>query len=234
MEFIIRSLHRLSARTRRAGFTLVELLTVMAIIAILAGLILSIAGYAQKKAALARAAGEVKALCSACESYKADNGTYPRQALAGVSGTIPSDGLDPKTNGNSIPNTGSPTLYMQASLELYQALTSDTNSNGFAGAPAPAGTRNYLGEGIKPDMLGRSTMTSPVSTSNPVMYLSDAFGNSYGYSTAGASVLASGSSQSATSPGFNATFDLWCTAGLNTNPALGSGTDPQLQWIKNW
>lgn len=59
------------------GFTLIELLVVIAIIAILASLVLSTAGFIQKKAARARAEAEIKALESALESYKADNGDYP-------------------------------------------------------------------------------------------------------------------------------------------------------------
>lgn len=59
------------------GFTLIELLVVIAIIAILAGLVLSTAGYIQKKGARARAEAEIAALGAALESYKADNGDYP-------------------------------------------------------------------------------------------------------------------------------------------------------------
>ena len=44
---------------KRAGFTLVELLTVIAIIALLAALILGLAGNAQKKAARDRANAEL-------------------------------------------------------------------------------------------------------------------------------------------------------------------------------
>lgn len=63
-----------------SGFTLLELLVVMAIIAILAGLILSTAGGIQNKAARARAESEIAALSAALESYKADNGDYPLSA----------------------------------------------------------------------------------------------------------------------------------------------------------
>lgn len=59
------------------AFTLIELLVVMAIIAILAGLILSTAGFIQKKGATSRAEAEVAALSAALESYKADMGDYP-------------------------------------------------------------------------------------------------------------------------------------------------------------
>ncbi|MCX6971603.1 MAG: type II secretion system protein GspG [Verrucomicrobia bacterium] len=63
-----------------SAFTLLELLVVIAIIAILAGLILSTAGFIQKKGAMARAEAEIAALSAALESYKADNGDYPASA----------------------------------------------------------------------------------------------------------------------------------------------------------
>ncbi|MFA7345129.1 MAG: type II secretion system protein GspG [Terrimicrobiaceae bacterium] len=66
------------------AFTLLELLVVIAIIAILAGLILSTAGFIQKKGAMARAEAEIAALSAALESYKADNGDYPTNANSGV------------------------------------------------------------------------------------------------------------------------------------------------------
>lgn len=62
----------------RNGFTLLELLTVMAIIVTLAGIILAGVGFAQQKAARERATAEVHALSTAIESYKIDNGDYPR------------------------------------------------------------------------------------------------------------------------------------------------------------
>ena len=61
-----------------AGFTLIELMVVMAIIAILAGLVLSTAGYVQRKSATSRAEAEIAAISTALESYKADMGDYPR------------------------------------------------------------------------------------------------------------------------------------------------------------
>lgn len=64
------------AATRRA-FTLIEILTVIAIIAILAALLLATAGFIQEKAGIARAQTEISALSSALEAYKIDIGTYP-------------------------------------------------------------------------------------------------------------------------------------------------------------
>jgi general secretion pathway protein G len=62
---------------RSGGFTILELTIVIAIIAILAGLILSTAGYVQKKGASSRAESEIAALTVALENYKADTGDYP-------------------------------------------------------------------------------------------------------------------------------------------------------------
>ena len=65
-------------RPRRAGaFTLIELLIVVSIIAILAGLTLSTLGYVNRKGAESRARTEVVALSSAIENYKLEIGSYP-------------------------------------------------------------------------------------------------------------------------------------------------------------
>jgi general secretion pathway protein G len=246
MQVLIRSLRRLG------GFTLIELLTVMAVIAVLAALILSVSGYATKKGALARADTEIKAISLACESFKTDNGAYPHQLLA-VSGSlqqqtspgnppIPSDQLDPRTNGNSQSYNSS---YQQASLELYEALTGDLSTSGTGGGQ---GSRNYISD-MKPDVFGRQYPNVPVSGTNQVTYLSDPFGNCYGYSTANSTSVSTGSSsvsgypsQTATLPGFNPTFDIWCTGGSVNPPfagaagsnAPGAPGDPMLQWVKNW
>jgi prepilin-type N-terminal cleavage/methylation domain-containing protein len=68
-------MHR--ASSAMGGFTLLELIIVIAIIGILAGLILSTAGYIQKKGASSRAETEIAALTVALENFKADNGDYP-------------------------------------------------------------------------------------------------------------------------------------------------------------
>ena len=60
-----------------AAFTLIEMMAVMVIIALLAGIVIGTAGYIQRKAATARAEAEIHAMEMALESYKNDNGGYP-------------------------------------------------------------------------------------------------------------------------------------------------------------
>src|SRR5437763_14282588 len=114
-----------------AAFTLIELIVVIAIIVILAGLILSTVGYVQKKGARSRAETEIAAMSAACESYKADNGVYPR----GQSTSVPATGTPVytvATNGtndlNARVNTDSTQkIYQDACRYLYEQLTGDVN-----------------------------------------------------------------------------------------------------------
>src|SRR5438552_2831288 len=101
-------------RNLLAAFTMVEMMVVMAIIILLAGLVAGISGYAHKRGYRARAEGEIQMLMSACESYRVDNGTYPRDIpLAGVGVT---DLLQPKVH--FLPS-GFATMYQDASYFLY-------------------------------------------------------------------------------------------------------------------
>src|SRR5882672_5090799 len=108
---------------RYNAFTLIELLVVVSIIAVLSALVLSTAGYARKKGARARAETEIAAMSAAIESYKADNGIYPRGPATNTTiGTITipanvTDSLDARTYGNPSSNTN-PT-YGETSLYLY-------------------------------------------------------------------------------------------------------------------
>src|SRR6266404_9930500 len=80
----------------RGAFTLIELIVVITVIVILTGLVLSTAGYARKKGARARAETEIAAMSAACESYKADNGVYPRDPNPNSS----TDLLDARVSGD--------------------------------------------------------------------------------------------------------------------------------------
>jgi len=139
-----------------AAFTIIELLVVIAIIIILGSLILSTVGYVQKKGERSRAEAEIAAMSAALESYKADNGTYPRDVTA-------TDGLDARASIDF-------TKYQTASQYMYGQLAADADFNGVA----DANSRSYMQ--FEPNRLGKDA--------NGKLYLRDPFGNSYGYSTA--------------------------------------------------
>jgi type II secretory pathway pseudopilin PulG len=167
------------------AFSLVELLVVITIIIVLAGLVLSTMGYVRKKGARSRAETEIAAISAACESYKADNGVYPTSPAT--------DALNPTTAVDPTAN-----VYLTASHYMYGELTADRDFDG----TGDTGSRYYLS--LKPSSLLRNDMSNPPSSSNQVTAIRDPFGNSYGYSTAKASGAAFG---------YNPTFDLWSTAG---------------------
>ena len=171
---------------RYAAFTLIELIVVVGIITILAGLVLTTFDYARKKSARARAETEMAALSAACENYKADNGVYPNNT--GTGGT---DGLDPSTT--NLDDYKMPSRYM------YGQISGDLDFNG----TPDTGVRSYMT--FKPTSLLRDNMSNPPSSTNPVTAIRDSFGNSYGYSTAKAA-------HPSDAIGFNPTFDLWSIA----------------------
>jgi len=147
---------------RAAGaFTLIELLIVMAIIIVLAGLILATAGYVQKKGYRSRAEAEIAAISAALENYKADNGVYPTGS--DTIALLPNKMGDPTQSG-----------YQRASLALYLFISGDADNSEDRSAEAKA----YFN--FKPTQL-----SSPRDTK--VTYIRDPFGNSYGYSTVKAS-----------------------------------------------
>lgn len=66
---------------RRAGFTLVELLTVIAVIAIIAGIIFGVAAIAAKKAAITAAQADLERLVYLLQDYKLRDGRYYSSSL---------------------------------------------------------------------------------------------------------------------------------------------------------
>jgi type II secretory pathway pseudopilin PulG len=210
---------RASSFRAEGAVTIIELLVVIMIILILAGLILSISSYVQNKGARARAETEIAAMSAALESYKADNGIYPRDPCSTT------DNLRANSSGN-------PANYQTASLYLYKQLSGDTNAN----FQPPAGARSYFT--FKPQMLDGPRNSNGNLTG--VTYIKDPFRNSYGYSTAYTNYLdeVAGNppcygapNPGATVRGYNPTFDVWSTSGLKTNPPTAAD---QNQWIKNW
>ena len=195
------------------GFTLIELLVVISIIAILASLTIATIGYATNKAARDRTKSEINALSVALESYKIDNGDYPRSTNT--------DALNARSAPQlAIQNSVVPTPSGPASLTLYTALSGDgadgSAPNRSLSAAEKTASNNRIYFQFKPNML---YPRAPAGSTSPVTALVDPFLNVYGYSTIG-----SKANRNATTEGYNPTFDLWST--VNGSPIAG--------WITNW
>jgi prepilin-type N-terminal cleavage/methylation domain-containing protein len=243
--------------TRRppcSAFTLVEMLVVMAIIAILTGIILSLNGMVQSTGARSRAAAEIKAMAAACEAYKADNGGYPQGSQYSGSASAPAGATDtdkldsnPASANNfatfdANPNDYTGTSIHPVTLFLWQQLSGHLTTTD--STQAPTGT-NYAGDFFKPSVLSGTKNSSGQITA--VSHILDPFGNPYGYSTAGlyadqqfrANVLGTNGSTTTSRgtviAGFNPTFDLWSTGGATTTTVSTTGTTVTTpQWVKNW
>ena len=222
----------MNPRSSPHAFTLIEMLVVMAVIAILASVLLSLNGLVQKKAALTRAGGEIAAMSAACDSYKADFGSYPQDAATDPD-TVQ---LCPFLDGD--PTT---TKYKAASLALYKALSGDAKPGMNPDPPAShdekpdgrAETKCYYE--FRPNQLRKNA-------AGEIEGIQDPFNNIYGYSTNGASaeqtyrvkVLTNPNAVRPKSGGYNPGFDLWSTGGV-VSQATGAALDADRnRWVKNW
>ena len=207
----VKRLNNESARRcelHNSGVTLIEMIVVVAVIVILAGLVLSTVGYVQKKAARSRAETEIAALSAACESYKADNGIYPRDTANNTTDNLAALTASPTPDPSPTSYDPNDPRYSAASSYLYSKLSGN-----------PSGDRSTYTQ--RSYLQFKLNMLSPPGGTGTVTAIRDPFGNSYGYSTA---------QQADPSKGFNPTFDLWSTAGTNnsTNAAY------EKAWVKNW
>lgn len=142
-------------KKRAASFTLVELLTVMAIILILASLMLFAGSGLMTKALRSRASTEIKSMSTGLEGYKTDNGVFPL-----------SDGVLVTTAYATY--DGTTANYQTNSTLLYVALSGQAYATA-----SPTGVKSYVA--FKPNQVGNPT--------GPFSYVKDPWGNSYGYST---------------------------------------------------
>jgi Tfp pilus assembly protein PilE len=143
-------------KNEAASFTLVELLGVITIIGILAGLTLGGAGAIRRHGATSQAKAEISALQAACERYYADNSSYPQN---------PTNCLPTPYDSNN------PAGYVEASRALFTNLF---GSPRFNASSTNAVTKRYF----EPKLAMVNTNTS---TSGQANYFIDPWGNSYGY-----------------------------------------------------
>jgi len=131
----LRSSARFTVTERsRAAFTLIELLAVITIIGILAGLTLGAAGAVRRHGATSTAKAEVAALQAACDRYYADYNFYP-------------------SNTSAAPSAVNPTNYTAAGQVLF------TNLLGSATLTAAPNSKRYFEP--KPAMVNGNYFIDP-------------------------------------------------------------------------
>jgi prepilin-type N-terminal cleavage/methylation domain-containing protein len=108
------SLNPLTPRRPAAAFTLIELLAVITIIGILAGLTLGAAGAVRRHGATSTAKAEVAALQAACDRYYAENSAYPIGTNSPTTVTAPAGATALFTN-----LVGSTTLSVAPTTKRY-------------------------------------------------------------------------------------------------------------------
>ncbi|HTB85815.1 MAG TPA: type II secretion system protein [Candidatus Sulfotelmatobacter sp.] len=134
---------------RRSGFTLVELLTVIAIIGILAGMLVPVLSVVKTKALVARARTEESSLVTAITSYDADYGRYPLTTAELAAASV--GGQNDFTTGLISTPQPSQTLTWPGGGTSGNSYSFDNNSNTIA---------------ILMDMVSFPTLTASIPTCN--------------------------------------------------------------------
>ena len=127
----------LDSRRRRSAFTLIELLTVISIIAILMAMTIAIISYAQDKAAEEKTKSVMIAVKAGLERYKDEYGEYPEPAENSGSGK-------------------------SGAVALYQALMDDGDDEILGGPNEPSDGR--AGENMFVNMKSKGFVDSEGST----------------------------------------------------------------------
>ena len=103
----------------RAAFTLIELLAVITIIGILAGLTLGAAGAVRRHGANSTAKAEVAALQAACDRFYADNNSYPINSAVNPASSVAPSGYNAAGQALFTNLVGSATLSAAPTTKRY-------------------------------------------------------------------------------------------------------------------
>ena len=140
----------------RTAFTLVELMIVVAVIGIIAGIVLAAAGGVQKKAARDQTKAEIKTIVVALERYRAAVGAYPVPSQ-NPSSTALYTNLTNYMNFRTNQISGQQVLDPFGYPYWYRLVTNITGS--------AAATNNMMSEGIEVWSVGPNGKSGYTNTS---------------------------------------------------------------------
>ncbi|TDU81362.1 prepilin-type N-terminal cleavage/methylation domain-containing protein [Prosthecobacter fusiformis] len=206
-----------------AGFTIIELLVVITIIALLFALTIGGFTYAQRSAARSRTTVTLNAIKSALERYNNEFGEYPAPQNAGDAIAI-----------------GDKSYSVGGAAMLYQALSGDGFDNILiAQAPSNAGPPQSNGSTEEEESKNIMLTDMPKEMwikRDDRYFMADGFGRPFQYEKA--VPVALGEDQVT----INSTYDIWSygedeentTARSIDTQAGGPVKDASQKWIKNW
>jgi prepilin-type N-terminal cleavage/methylation domain-containing protein len=150
-------MHSFSPARRPGAFTLIELLIVVAIIAILAAIAVPNFLEAQVRAKASRAKSDMRSLTTGLESYYVDNNAYPDIPAA----QVPPPGFKVGTGYSrlSLVKMTTPISYLTTALYPDPFRTTNDPNNTSAGAEFYFGYANLMADGIEATL---QVVTGPV------------------------------------------------------------------------
>lgn len=212
-----------STRLRCRGFTLMELLIVISLIAVLAGLVLASAGGVMKKIKRDQIRNFLAEIESGLEDYKIDNAIYPlnpERANTGGGGGGGAGGY----GGPDAEAVGGATV-------LYKHLSGDFDLDGQVDENATVYVErlDYWSNSEHPGMKAPEVQRSvPFGSSYAVV---DPLGSPLRYLAAPLGTSAEHQSERDKIKQKNPTFDLWSVAGATSDSPDFSD---ESTWITNW
>lgn len=200
---------RFRQNSSRAGFTLMELMVVLAIIALLAGLTLGAFSFATKSASRNRTAAAAAAIKSGLENYKAEFGEYPEPADA-----------------TSTIDIQKKTYRVGGAKMLYQAMSGDgTNAIKLSSGGTPS---NGEIEDSEVESVMLKDMPAPMwMERDGEWFMIDGFRKPFQYTKGGGE------------DSVNSTYDLWSYSDDEENTESVAKADKldakkSAKWLTNW
>jgi prepilin-type N-terminal cleavage/methylation domain-containing protein len=214
-------------RFNSRAFTLVEMLIVLSIIALLAGLTMGAYTYAMRSSKRRVTTGTFEAIKLALERYNAEFGEYPEPAEGGQTVDFPP--------GRAYDVSGAACLYQALTGDGFDQLKGVQADPSSEDAPAQSdGKTEGQGEITKKMMAEVPQTIWTVKNSRYIII--DGFGKPFQYIKA-ATPEAVGETPEATT--INSTYDLWSYSEDEVNTDMKSietldNTQASAKWIKNW